>query len=105
MYSGTGANLVLDFNRVRAALGDQKAAVLQEALSKVTAASVLGQINTQKDQMMEAGGTAGRIFAQQVGLVEKAAPALSNTVYGNRFLVNVASRMGEFSTLVAQQAR
>jgi hypothetical protein len=105
MYSGIGANYALDFNKVRAALGDQRAAVLQEALQKVTASSVLGQINQQRDQLQEAGGTSSRIFSQQVELVQKAAPQITNTVYGNRFLVNVASRMGEFSSEVARQAR
>jgi hypothetical protein len=105
MYSGAGGNISLDFNKVSALLGNQRAAVLQEALQKVTATSVLGQINQQRDQLQEAGGTSSRIFSQQVGLVEKAAPSLANTVYGNRFLVNVTSRMGDFSTQVAQQAR
>ena len=104
-YSGTGANLSLDINRVRARLGDQQAAVLQEALQKVTASSVLGQINTQRDQLMEAGGASSRIFSQQVALVEKAAPALANTPAGNRFLVEVSSRMGNLSSQIAGMAR
>jgi hypothetical protein len=105
MYSGAGGNISLDFNKVSALLGNQRAAVLQEALQKVTATSVLGQINQQRDQLQEAGGTSSRIFSQQVQLVEKAAPSLANTVYGNRFLVNATMRMGDFSTQVAQQAR
>ena len=105
MYSGAGGNISLDYNKMAALLGNQRAAVLQEALQKVTATSVLGQINQQRDELQEAGGTSSRIFSQQVGLVEKAAPSLANTVYGNRFLVNVTSRMGDFSTQVAQQAR
>src|SRR6185312_11984371 len=46
MYSGLGSGASLAINRVRAALGDQKAAMLQEALQKITASSVLSQINT-----------------------------------------------------------
>ena len=105
MYTGTGANLALNFNRIRAMFGDQRAAMLQEALQKVTASSVLGQINTQRDQLIEAGGASNRIFAQQIALVEKAAPALANTLGGNRFLVEVSSRMGNLSSRVAEMAR
>jgi hypothetical protein len=105
MYTGIGADAVLNFDRIKAVYGDTKAAMLKEALSKVTATSVLSQINTQKDQMQEAGTNAGRIFAQQVALVEKAAPALSNTLAGNRFLVEVARRSGELASEVASQAR
>jgi hypothetical protein len=104
-YSGIGGELSLDFNRVKAALGDKNAAVLQEALSKVTASSVLAQINNQRAQIQEAGGTSSRIFRQQVDLVEKAAPSLANTPAGNRFLVEVSSRMGDLSSHVAQMAR
>jgi len=104
-YSGIGGELSLDFNRVKAALGDKNAAVLQEALSKVTASSVLAQINNQRAQLQEAGGNSGRIFRQQVELVEKAAPSLANTPAGNRFLVEVSSRMGDLAGEVAQMAR
>jgi len=104
MYTGTGANIALNVNRIRAAFGNNAPAMLQEALQKVTASSVLGQINTQRDQLMEAGGASSRIFAQQVELVEKAAPALSNTPGGNRFLVEVSTRMGELSRAVRDMA-
>lgn len=105
MYTGTGGDLSLALNKLKAIYGDQKGAMLQEALAKVTASSVLSQINTQRDQLMEAGGSSGRIFSQQVDLVEKAAPALSNTLAGNRFLVEVSSRMGDLSTKIAQMSR
>lgn len=105
MYSGIGGKLSFDVNRVKAAFGDQKAAMLQAALQKVTASNVLGQINQQRDQLQEAGGTSSRIFSQQVALVEKAAPSLENTLGGNRFLVEVSTRMGELSSEIARQAR
>lgn len=105
MYSGMGADAVLDFNRLRAVYGDQRAALLQEAFKKVTAISVLGQINGQKDQLQEAGGTSSRIFQQQVELVQQAAPQLANTLAGNRFLVEVSSRLGEQAVTVAGMAR
>jgi hypothetical protein len=105
IYTGIAGKLSLDINRVRAVFGDQKAALLQEALQKVTATSVLGQINQQRDQLMEAGANSGRIFAQQVDLVEKAAPQMATTPGGNRFLVEVTSRMGELQSEVTRQAR
>jgi hypothetical protein len=112
MYTGSGANAALNWDRASTALqqqfgvgpGEQRAAMLKEALQKVTATSVLGQINQQRDQLMEAGGSAGRIFAQQVDLVEKAAPQLTSTLGGNRFLVEVTRRMGELNTQVRDMA-
>lgn len=106
VYTGTGGNVSLDINRVKALFGDQNAAVLQEALQKVTASSVLAQINQQKNELMQSGGpgSSGRIFQSQVELVEKAAPQLSTTPAGNRFLVEVASRMGDLSTQVRDMA-
>jgi hypothetical protein len=105
VYTGTGGDLSLMVNRVKAMFGDQKAAMLQEALQKVTATSVLGQINLQRDQLMEAGGNSGRIFSQQVDLVGKAAPQMATTKGGNRFLVEVSDKMGRLSTTVTQKAR
>jgi hypothetical protein len=105
MYTGLGAEATLNWDKVKAYFGDNKAAMLKEALSKVTATSVLSQINTQRDQLQEAGGASSRIFSAQVDLVEKAAPALQNTLGGNRFLVEVSGRMGELSSRVAQMAR
>jgi soluble lytic murein transglycosylase-like protein len=105
MYSGAGGQWSLDFNRVKAALGDTNAAMMQEALGKVTAQSVLSQINNQRAQMQESGSNSSRIFSSQVELVEKAAPAMTTTIGGNRFLVNVAERMGTLSNTVAEMAR
>jgi len=105
MYSGIGGQWSLDFNRVKAALGDQKAAQLQEALQKVTANTVLGQINQQRNEMMEAGSSSGRLFAQQVSQVEKAAPQLATTLGGNRFLVEVQQRIGDLASKRAEMAR
>jgi hypothetical protein len=105
MYSGAAGHFSLDINRVKAALGDTNAAMMQEALGKVTAQSVLSQINNQRAQMQEGGNQSSRIFSQQVELVEKAAPAMVTTLAGNRFLVNVAERMGNLSNTVAEMAR
>jgi hypothetical protein len=105
VYTGAGGDLSLMVNRVKAFFGDHDAAVLQEALQKVTAASVLGQINNQRSQLAEAGEKAGRIFQQQVELVGKASPQLATTVGGNLFLVNVTQRLGDMSSQIAAKAR
>jgi hypothetical protein len=105
MYTGFGGDKLLEFNKVRALMGDKNAAVLQEAMGKITAQSVLSTINEQRDEMQEAGGTSARIFSQQVDQVAKAAPQMSNTVAGNRFLVNVALKMGDVSTKISQMQR
>ena len=105
VYSGIGANAVLDVNKVRAAFGDTKAAMMQEALQKLTAVNVLSQINTQKDQMQEAGSNSSRLFSAQVDQVEKASVNAGTTIAGNRFLANVQQHMGELATEVARQAR
>jgi len=86
-------------------MGDTKAAMLQEALSKVTAQNVLAQINLQRDQIGATGSQAVRIFAQQIEQVQKSVPGLSTTLNGNRFLVSVADRMGQFNSQIAQMAR
>lgn len=104
-YTGIGAGARLNWEKIKTAFGgDPRTAAMMEGLQKVTATSVLGQINMQRDQIMEAGGSGGRIFAQQVDLVEKAAPQLQNTPTGNRFLVEVASRMGELNTAIRNMA-
>jgi hypothetical protein len=107
LYTGAGGAVSLNFNRIKAEVGagDPKAAMLQEALQKVTASSVLAQMNMQRDQMAEAGSQSGRIFSSQVDQIEKAAPQMATTLGGNRFLVEVQSRMGELSTQVAGMAR
>ena len=105
VYTGTGANLSLDVNRIKSIYGDKNAALYQEGISKLTAAAALQQVNQQKDQMMEAGGSAGRIFASQIDLVMKSSPSLENTVAGNRLLVNIESRMGEASRTLTAMAQ
>jgi hypothetical protein len=105
MYSGIGGQFSLDFNKVRAALGDRGAATLQEGLQKINAISVLAQVNQQKDEMQETGATSSRIFSQQVDQVAKASASMENTVNGNRFLINFQDRMGQFSKALTAQAQ
>jgi len=104
-YTGIGAQRSLDINRVRAVFGDNNAAQLQEALKKVTATSVLAQINNQKFEMQEAGGQSSRIFQQQVQQVAEASPRIETTLGGNRFLVEFQTRVGELGSQIAEKAR
>src|SRR5262249_3413648 len=91
-------------NKLKAIYGDTKGAQYYEALQKVTAASVLGTINTQKFEAQEAGANSGRIFAQQVDLVQKATLSTDNSLAGNRFLVGVQERLGEHSVKLRKMA-
>jgi hypothetical protein len=105
MRSGFGGNQLIELSRLREVLGDKDAAVLQEAMGKITAQSVLSMSNEQRDEMQETGATSMRIFSQQVDLANQAAPQMSNTLAGNRFLVNYALKLGEFAEKKAQMQR
>jgi hypothetical protein len=105
VYTGLGGEQVLKLAQARAAAGDPKAAALMEGLQKITAQTVLSQINTQKDQMQEAGANSSRIFSTQIDQINKASPQLITTTGGNLFLINMADRMGQLSSTVAQMAR
>jgi hypothetical protein len=98
VYTGTGGDFSQIINRAQAIYGPTAPAQLQEMLSKVTASSILAQINGLKTSMMEAGGagsSAGRIFQAQVDLMQKASPQLGTTLAGNRALVELERRAGE----------
>jgi hypothetical protein len=97
-YSGTGGQWSLDWNKIKSVYGNQNAAQLQEAFSKVTASTLLQQSNELKLEMLQAGGQAGRIFAQQVELMQRAAPQLQTTPAGNRTLIEYQTRLGDLHT-------
>jgi hypothetical protein len=106
MYSGFGADRVLDANKLKLwAGGDPKRAMLMEGLQKINASSVLSQLNQQRDEIVqETGGTSGRIFAQQVDQINKASPSLEGTMAGNRFLVEVQNRNAQLAKEIERQA-
>jgi len=107
VYTGTGGDISQMLNRAAAVYGPTAPAQLQEMLSKVTAGSILAQINGLKTSMMEAGGagsSAGRIFQTQVELMQKASPQLGTTLAGNRALVELERRIGEQSIAVRNLA-
>jgi hypothetical protein len=103
MYTGTGGDFSLMLHKAQAITGDNRAAALQEMLAKVTAGSVLSQLNSMKDMMMQAGGassSAGRIFQQYVELANKAAPQTSTTLEGNRALIELERRNGDVAVAI-----
>ena len=105
MWTGAGAERTLDLNRVRAIWGNTKSAQLQEMLEKVTAQSVLSDINAQRDQMEQAGGGSSRLFSQQADLVRQTSARLGTSLAGNRALVEIKLRNGELSSKIAQMER
>ena len=105
MYTGFGSDASLNWNKIRSNFGDRQAALLQEALQKITAQSVLGTLNLQRDQMQQTGAQSGRIFSQQVDQVNKAVAGLPTTLPGNRYLVEMALRLGEHGNKLYDLAR
>ena len=105
MWTGSGANFSFEWNKIKAIYGDGAPAMLQGALQKMTAASMLSVINQQKLQMDAAGENAGRIFAQQIEMTRKASPQLEGTLGSNRFLVELQIRTGERNAEIAKMAR
>jgi hypothetical protein len=104
-YSGTGGERSLDFNRALATLGgDPRKAQLQEMFGKLRAQNVLQVIANQKTQMGEAGQNAGRMYAQTIETIEKAIPGLETTKNGNRALLEIESRIGDFKGKIFDEA-
>lgn len=106
-YTGAGAEFKLAANRLlnTVGLGDPKAVALQETLKKVSATSVLSQINIQRDQMKEAGSESGRLFKSTIDKIDNAIPQLSTSPGGNRALIEIQARLGEQSMKVDELAR
>jgi hypothetical protein len=106
MWTGAGANLLATLNRGLQAFGfgSQDLATLQEAFKKITAISVLGQLNNQRFELEAGGEKAARIFQQQVQLVGQSSPEITNSKSGNRFLVEFSDRMGKLKSTIAHLA-
>ena len=77
---------------------------MQEAFKKITAISVLGQLNNQRFELEAGGEKAARIFQQQVQLVGQSSPEIANSKSGNRFLVEFSDRMGKLKSTIAHLA-
>ena len=104
MWTGAVGERSLDFNKIRSAFGEGRAAQLQEMLQKVTAQGVLSSINNQKIQASEAGQAAGRIFQSMISQIEKSVPTLGTTLQGNRSLIEIKTRLGEYGDKIFEFA-
>jgi hypothetical protein len=92
VYFGSGEQLNLAFKKLKNVFDPNNTESLaQEAYRKTTAAMVLAQVNQMKDEASEVGG-GGRIFQQQIELMEKAAGDPNTSAPALRLLTEVAER-------------
>jgi hypothetical protein len=104
VYFGTGESWNLAWKKIQHAFDPNNTESLgQEAYRKVTASSVLAQVEQLKDDTAAIGG-GGRIFQQQVELMEKAAGSPDNTAPALRLLTEIAERSAKMSKHVAAMA-
>jgi hypothetical protein len=109
--SGTGEGFLTALNRIRAnplfqSLPgyDPNAATPNEAIRKVMAAAILNQTTQMKEEGGESGSAGGRLFQQQIALMEKAAQDPHSTLPSLRLLTEIQTRMGEHDRAVAKFA-
>jgi hypothetical protein len=109
--SGTGVGLQEALNKIRsnpAFAGlpgyDPNAALPNEAMRKVLAASIQNQVSTLKAEAAEMGGSSGRLFQQQISLMEKASQNPDNTLPALRFLTELQTRIGDHAREMAKLA-
>jgi hypothetical protein len=104
-YSGMGQGGVLMWKRALAATGiNPNAAQNMEGFNKVMSSFVLKQTDDLRAAAIEQGSAGGRIFAQQVDLMVKAAPSGENTAAGNRYLVEIYKRAADRAMTMADKA-
>jgi hypothetical protein len=105
-YSGTGAQAIEYLRRAGVATGflPKDAATPMEAFNKVIAAAIQQQILDLKAQEETMGEKGGRVFKQQLDLMQAAAANLDNTVAGNRFLVKFFDWAGKRAMRVSDLA-
>jgi hypothetical protein len=109
--SGAGVGFQEALNKIRSSplfAGlpgyDPNAALPNEAIRKVVAASILNQTTELKAEAAEMGGSAGRLFQQQISLMEKAAQNPENTAPALRYLTELQQRMGDHARGIADLA-
>jgi len=109
--SGAGVGFQEALNKIRSSplfAGlpgyDPNAALPNEAIRKVVAASILNQTTELKAEAAEMGGSAGRLFQQQISLMEKAAQNPENTAPALRYLTELQTRMGDHARGIAEIA-
>jgi hypothetical protein len=109
--SGTGEGFLTALNRIRSNPMfqglpgyDPNAALPNEAIRKVVAASILNQTTELKAEAAEMGGSAGRLFQQQIELMSNAAQNPDSTAPSLRYLTELQTRMGDHARGVAELA-
>jgi hypothetical protein len=91
--SGLFAPIQEGWKKLQVALGagDPKAALAMEVYGKVRAENINEQISEMKEVSSQMGPS-GRVFAPQIGLMEKASGNLGNTPEANYFLATMYGR-------------
>jgi hypothetical protein len=104
-YSGLWQPGNLYVKQFKAMVGlDPNAAMTQEAFTKTMSSFVLKQTDDLRAQALEQAGSSGRIFAQQIELMVKAAPSTEHSIAGNRYLVEIYSRAAQRAMQMADMA-
>ena len=104
-YTGFGADQVLTANRVRDMFGGTGAAAPQELLEKTRASTVLATMQNMKTEMLAAGSTGGKIYANMAEEMQKSVPGLETSLTGNRALVEIRDRLGQFQVKLQKTAQ
>jgi hypothetical protein len=98
---GRGEAFTTALNQIRAAPWfkglpgyDPYAPLPNEAIRKVVAASILNQTTQLKAEASEMGGSAGKLFQQQIEQMQKAAQNPDNSKATLRYLTELQRRMG-----------
>lgn len=95
LYTGWGAETVMQLNKAKQLYGDQGAATPQEAFQKTVAAMQLGMANMQRFMAQMGGQQAARLFAAQINLIGQSSASVHNTVAGNRLLMENGYRAAQ----------
>jgi hypothetical protein len=104
-YTGFGADQALTLNRAKDMMFGTGAAAPQELLEKTRASTVLATMQNMKDEMLAAGTTGGKIYSNMAEQMEKSVPGLETSLTGNRALVEIRSRLGEFQLKLQKTAQ
>jgi hypothetical protein len=96
-YSGTASDQVLAVRRMFAAtgLGDPNGAAPMEAFNKLASGMLLQQTNALRTEGEELGVQGGRIFSQQLPIMQKANLSLDNSPAGNAYVARFLAWNGD----------
>jgi hypothetical protein len=103
--TGWGQGAINGAKQFLAATGlDPNAALGADAFKKTMGEFLLKQTAGLRDQAIEAGGNAGRIFAAQIDTMIQANPSPANSLPGNRYLIEVYRRAADRQIELADMA-